>query len=130
MGGALRLVDLPGYGYAVASKEKIQSWNELIRNYLRTRQSLKRVCALIDARHGIKAVDQDTMEMLDDTGVSYVVVLTKTDKVKPHELEALKSRIEEELKGFKAAYPKVYETSASSQEGISRLRAVLARGVC
>jgi len=126
LGGQVHLVDLPGYGYALASKTKIQSWNEMVRTYLRTTRNLKRVCVLVDARHGIKAVDQETMEMLDDARVPYVVVLTKCDKVKPADLAALKTRIEEEIKGYKGAFPTLYETSSSDFKGIPELRAVLA----
>lgn len=122
----LRLVDLPGYGYAVASKTKIHAWNNLIRTYLKKRVNLRRVCVLVDARHGIKVVDQDTMELLDDAGVPYVIVLTKSDKVKPPELESLIARIETEIKDHKGAFPRVYATSATSAEGIPELRAILA----
>ena len=126
LGGVMRLVDLPGYGYAVASKAKIEKWNTFIRNYLRGRRSLKRVCVLIDARHGIMAVDQDTMETLAHAGVPYVVVLTKSDKTKPGELSALQKRIEEELRVTPGAYPKTYATSSSDRSGIPELRAILA----
>jgi GTP-binding protein len=126
LGGVMRLVDLPGYGYAVASKAKIERWNTFIRNYLRMRSSLKRVCVLIDARHGIMAVDQDTMETLGHANVPYVVVLTKSDKTKPAELAALQHRIEEELRGTPGAYPKTYATSSSSRNGLPELRAILA----
>lgn len=126
VGGHLRLVDLPGYGYAKASKTRIAEWNAFIRNYLRSRRSLKRVCVLIDARHGIMAVDQVTMETLVLSGVQYVVVLTKADKAKPAELASLVARIEDELKGTPGAWPKVFATSASDKSGIPELRAVLA----
>jgi GTP-binding protein len=126
LGGVMRLVDLPGYGYAVASKTKIEKWNTFIRGYLRGRRSLKRVCVLIDARHGIMAVDQDTMETLAHAGVPYVVVLTKSDKTKPAELAALQQRIEEELRVTPGAYPKTYATSSSDRSGIAELRAILA----
>jgi len=126
IGGYLRLVDLPGYGYAKASKTRIAEWNDFIRNYLRSRRSLKRVCILIDARHGIRAVDQVTMETLVHAGVPYLVVLTKADKTKPAELASLISRIEEELSGTPGAWSKVFATSASDKSGIADLRAVLA----
>lgn len=125
MGGVFYLVDLPGYGYAVASKTKIQSWNELIRYYLVHRKNLKRVCVLIDSRHGIKAVDHETMDMLDEARVPYVVILTKSDKLKESELAEIKKRTENQLKDFKGAFPKVYDTSSTSQDGISDLRAIL-----
>lgn len=127
LAGRLLIVDLPGYGYARASKAKIFAWNELIRSYLNTRRNLKRVCVLIDARHGIMAADQVTMEKLDAAGVLYVVVLTKSDKVKPAELASTVSRVEEELQRCHvAAHPKVYSTSSSSSAGIPELRAILA----
>lgn len=126
LGGLLYLVDLPGYGYASASKEKIHAWNDMIRGYLRGRQTLKRVCVLIDSRHGIKAIDQDTMEMLDQANVPYVIVLTKADKLKPEELPEMISKIEDELKTHPAACPKVYATSSDKKEGIPELRAFLA----
>jgi len=126
LGGMMYLVDLPGYGYASASKEKIHAWNEMIRGYLRGRLTLKRVCVLIDSRHGIKAIDQDTMEMLDQSNVPYVIVLTKSDKIKPQELADLQARIEEELKTHPAACRKVYATSADKKTGIPELRAFLA----
>jgi len=126
LGGLMYLVDLPGYGYAAASKEKIHAWNEMIRNYLRGRQTLKRVCVLIDSRHGIKAIDQDTMEMMDQSKVPYVIVLTKSDKIKPEELADLQARIEEELKTHPSACPRVYATSSDKKTGIPELRAFLA----
>jgi GTP-binding protein len=127
LGDTVHLVDLPGYGYAAASKTKIAAWNDLIRRYLRQRRNLKRVCLLIDARHGIKAVDQEAMEALDAAGAPYIVVLTKCDKLGPVELHALKMRVEEELKSFGGAFPVVYETSSSLLAGIPALRAVLAQ---
>lgn len=129
LGGKAYIVDLPGYGYAAASKEKIEAWTGLIRAYLRHRRVLRRVCVLLDARHGIKAVDQVTMEKLDGEGVPYVAVLTKCDKVKPPELEALKARLEDELNNYKAAWPRLYATSAVGLTGIPELRAFLAAQV-
>lgn len=124
---AMRLVDLPGYGYAKASKVKIHAWNELIDRYLDQRRNLKRVCVLVDGRHGIMAADQVAMEKLDYAGVPYVVFLTKADKVKPAELAATMAHVEEELVlRHVGAYPKVYATSASTGEGLSAMRAILA----
>ncbi len=77
LGGRLMLVDLPGYGYAEAPKTAIKAWTDLVRRYLRTRAALRRLCLLLDARHGIKEVDRPLMRMLDDAGVSYQIVLTK-----------------------------------------------------
>ncbi len=126
LGGTLRLVDLPGYGYAIASKTKIEKWNNFIRAYLRGRRSLKRVCVLIDARRGIMAVDQDTMETLSHAGVPYVVVFTKADKATPDELASLQKRIEDELRVTPGAYHKTYATSSADKKGIAELRAILA----
>lgn len=125
LGSDMHLADLPGYGYAVASKTKIAHWNDMIRAYLRARPSLQRVCVLIDSRHGIMAVDQDALEMLDAARTPYVVVLTKTDKIKPAEAQGMALRIEDELKSYKCAFPKVYATSVSSKAGIAELRAIL-----
>jgi GTP-binding protein len=125
LAAGLRLVDLPGYGYAKASKARIEEWNSLVRGYLRGRRSLKRACVLIDARHGIRAADQDTMETLSHSGVPYVVVLTKADKTPAAALEELKARIERELAATPGAYPAAYVTSSSSKAGIPELRAVL-----
>ncbi len=126
IGGKFYLVDLPGYGYASAQKSKVEAWNDMVSAYLRGRLTLKRACVLIDARHGIKAVDQDAMEMLDAHGVPYVVVLTKADKVKPTDLTVLIARIEEELQGHPSAAPKVFSTSSDKKTGIPELRAFLA----
>ena len=82
------LVDLPGYGYAEASKTAVKRWTGLVRRYLQTRAALRRVCLLIDARHGIKEVDRPLIDMLDRAGVSYQIVLTKTDKLGPTALDA------------------------------------------
>lgn len=120
----LLLVDLPGYGYAAASKTKVEHWNAVVKAYLKNRHALRRVFVLIDARHGIMAADQDTMEMLDDANVPYVCVLTKTDKTKPAELAALIERVEGELDSYKGAFPKIYSTSSSDGQGLADLRAI------
>jgi len=126
LNGKMMLVDLPGYGYAVAAKTKVHAWNDMVRNYLQMRQTLKRVCVLIDARHGIKAIDQATMEMLDAARVPYVAVLTKADKIKESELEELTRRIGEELKAnHPLAAAKIYPTSSDKKTGIEDLRTFL-----
>ncbi|MDD9901877.1 MAG: ribosome biogenesis GTP-binding protein YihA/YsxC [Alphaproteobacteria bacterium] len=122
----LHLVDLPGYGYAVASKTKIEDWNALMRHYLTSRRTLSRVCVLIDGRHGIRAADQDMMEMLDETHVPFLAVLTKCDKVKGSDMDGLKARIGDELKNYGAAFPEIYATASLKGEGIPELRAALA----
>jgi len=126
LGGRLILVDMPGFGFAKVAKTKIQDWAGLIERYLRGRQSLRRVCLLIDARHGTKDVDRGFMQRLDSAAVSYQVVLTKIDKVKA---DALAQRTEElagELATHPAAHPLIVATSAQDGIGIAELRAALA----
>ena len=129
LGGLMLLVDLPGYGYAAASKEKVHAWNDMVRGYLRGRPTLKRVCVLIDSRHCLKDIDLETMGMLDAVRVPYVVVLTKADKLKAPELAAVLAQVEEELKSHPVAVPKPYPTSADKKQGIAELRAFLAAGM-
>jgi len=125
--GGPYLVDMPGYGYARASKAAVKSWTRLIRDYLRGRRELKRVFLLIDARHGIKPNDTETMELLDEAAVSYQVVLTKADKPKASELEALMEKVTQTLAKHPAAYPQILTTSARLGGGIEELRAAIAR---
>jgi GTP-binding protein len=120
------LVDMPGYGYARASKVAVIGWTRLIRDYLRGRRELKRVFVLIDARHGIKPNDKETMSLLDEAAVSYQAVLTKADKPKRTELEATVATVEAELSKRPAAYPQVLVTSAHTGMGIAELRAAIA----
>ena len=122
----LILVDLPGYGYAKASKTEVRHWTVLLRRYLRTRAALRRVCLLIDSRHGIKAADYPLMHMLDDAGVSYQIVLTKTDKLGATELALIAERTRTEMTAHAAAYPEIHLTSALKRQGIAALRATLA----
>lgn len=124
--GALLLVDMPGYGYAKAPKNTVKGWTRLIENYLKGRRELKRVFLLIDARHGIKANDRETMTLLDEAAMSYQAVLTKADKPKPGELEAVIAKTEAELSKRPAAYPQVLVTSARTGSGIPELRAAVA----
>jgi GTP-binding protein len=126
LGGKLMLVDLPGYGYARVSKEKVGAWNRTIEAYLKGRQTLRRVCLLLDARHEIKASDIEAMKMLDSAALSYQAVLTKADKVKPGALAALKGEIADVLAKHPAAHPEILVTSALGGEGIPELRAALA----
>ena len=123
---ALYLVDMPGYGYARASKSEIKGWTRLIRDYLKGRRELKRVFLLIDARHGIKPNDEETMTAMDEAAVSYQVVLTKADKPKAAELGAIKAKVAEKLANHPAAYPQVLTTSARTGSGIPELRAAVA----
>ncbi|MBS29386.1 MAG: YihA family ribosome biogenesis GTP-binding protein [Alphaproteobacteria bacterium] len=126
LAGRLMLVDLPGYGYARASKSEIARWNTTLRDYLRGRPNLQRLCLLIDSRHGIKAGDREMMELLDTSAVVYRVVLTKTDKPKAGELETLIKNVEKALKDHPAALPEPILTSARNGTGIAELRTDLA----
>lgn len=123
---ALMIADLPGYGYARASKTDIRRWTALIFDYLRGRPSLRRVCLLIDARHGVKEKDEDVMKSLDEAAVSYQVVLTKADKSKPATLSALVEKTEAQIAKHVAAHPQLLATSAVTGDGIELLRAELA----
>jgi GTP-binding protein len=123
---AFYLVDMPGYGYARASKAAIKGWTRLIGEYLKGRRELKRVFLLIDARHGIKPNDEETMKLLDEAAVSYQVVLTKADKPKASELQAVTSKVTEQLAKHPAAYPQVLTSSARMGGGIKELRAAVA----
>ncbi len=122
---ALRLVDMPGYGYAKAPLKVVEQWRRLIRDYLRGRVVLKRTLVLIDSRHGVKPVDLEMMEMLDQSAVGYRLVLTKADKVKASELEAVLAATQAEARKHPAAFPEVSVTSAETRMGIAELRAAL-----
>jgi GTP-binding protein len=126
LGGAVMLVDLPGYGYAKASKVKIHAWNDLVTGYLRGRPTLKRVCVLIDARHGLKDIDLETMAMLDAANVPYALVLTKCDKPKATELAETIAAVEAELKAHPMALPRAFPTSADKKTGLAELRNFIA----
>ncbi|MEE2981153.1 MAG: ribosome biogenesis GTP-binding protein YihA/YsxC [Pseudomonadota bacterium] len=124
--GRLTVVDLPGYGYARASKTNIAAWTALVNGYLKGRPTLRRVMLLIDARHGLKESDREIMAMLDEAAVVYQVVLTKADKTKPAALEAVIDAITAELARHGAAHPEIAATSAVSGAGIPEIRAALA----
>jgi GTP-binding protein len=124
--GALALVDMPGYGYARASKAQVKGWTKLIRDYLRGRRELKRVFLLIDARHGIKPTDREIMTLMDEAAVSYQAVLTKADKPKASELAEVLEKVSAELAKRPAAYPEVLVTSARLGNGIPELKAAVA----
>ena len=121
----LRLVDMPGYGFAEAPKDLVRKWRHLINDYLRGRQVLKRALVLIDSRHGIKPVDRDIMVMLDEAAVGYHLVLTKGDKIKPTDLEATLQRTAEEAAKHPAAHPLLIATSSETGAGIAELRTAI-----
>jgi len=126
LGGRLMLVDLPGYGFAEAPKSEIKRWTGLIERYLKGRVSLRRVLVLIDARFGIKEADRPVLKQLDKAAVSYQIVLTKADQVKPAQLDALLPRLAETLSKHPAAHPVIHITSAHEAVGIAALRAAIA----
>jgi len=120
------LVDLPGYGYARESKVRIAAWTELVMAYLRGRPKLQRVLLLIDSRHGLKPNDEEVMKMMDKAAVSYLVVLTKTDKLKKGELGKRVEETKAKLRKHVAAFPDVLATSSEKGDGIAELRAHIA----
>ncbi len=124
--GSFYLVDMPGYGFAKAPKDKVDSWTGLVRDYLRGRPTLARCYLLIDARHGIKAVDAGIMALLDEAAVSYQVVLTKADKLNPFELAEVRAATAQALARHPAAFPHVIATSSDSDVGLEELRASIA----
>ena len=123
----LRLVDMPGYGYAAASKAKVSAWTALIQAYLAGRANLARVYVLIDARHGLKDTDETVLKTLDKAAVNYQIVLTKTDQVKDAELAERVTATEVALAKHPAAFPELISTSARSGVGIPDLRAAIVR---
>jgi len=123
----LMLADLPGYGYAKVSKSLSKEWNILIRTYLRGRAPLRRVCMLVDSRHGIKDNDREIMDMLDESAVNYMIVLTKADKIKKSAQETVQEKTQEALASRPAAFPFPMLTSSEKGTGIPELRAELAR---
>ena len=124
-----RIVDMPGYGYAKAPVATVKQWRYLINDYLRGRVVLKRVFVLIDSRHGIKDVDHDIMGMLDAAAISYRIVLTKTDKIKASEREAVALDTMAKLRKHVAAYPDLSVTSAEKKGGIEDLREAVLEAV-
>ena len=121
----LRLVDMPGYGFAEAPKDLVKRWRFLVNDYLRGRAVLKRALVLIDSRHGLKSVDREVMEMLDAAAVGYHLVLTKSDKVKPSALGALYETTATEAARHPAAHPLIFRTSSETGEGIAELRTAI-----
>ena len=122
----LQLVDLPGYGYAAAPKTDIKAWTGLTRKFLAGRPSLQRVFLLIDGRRGVARLDEDIMKLLDDAAVSWAVVLTKSDKLKPTQIEKMVKDTHAKISCHVAAYPEIFITSSETKDGIEYLRAHMA----
>jgi len=120
------LVDLPGYGYANAPLPVVEKWQRLLKQYLSGRQTLRRAFVLIDARHGVKKVDDEIMSLLDSSAVTFQVVLTKADKVKEAERAKILEQVKEALSKHPAAYPEIVVTSSEKGWGIPTLRAIIA----
>ncbi len=132
LGGApdaerLRLVDMPGYGYAAVGKEKVANWSQLMRDYLKGRASLARVFVLVDGRRGVKPLDEEMFDLLDQSAVSYQAILTKHDELKRAERDEVLAATMKALAKRPAAFPELIFTSAQSGEGIAELRAAIAR---
>jgi GTP-binding protein len=127
VGGRLTIVDMPGYGYAKASKKDVKQWQGLLRAYLRGRPGLTRALVLIDARHGVMDADVDMFEMLDEAAVAYQLVLTKADKIKAGELADLAAKSLNAIARRAAALTAIHVTSAEKGTGIPELRAEIAR---
>ena len=119
------IVDMPGYGYAKAPKDKVDAWTRLVFDYLKGRVTLKRVYVLIDARHGIKANDEEVFDLLDKAAVSYHLVLTKGDKIKPPALAKLVEETRERIRKRPAAFPGVLSTSSEKGAGLDDLRSAI-----
>jgi GTP-binding protein len=121
----IRFVDMPGYGFADAPKDLVRRWRFLVNDYLRGRSVLKRTLVLVDSRHGLKEVDREVMRMLDDAAVSYHLVLTKGDKMKPSALGALYEATMIEAAKHPAAHPAIFTTSSETGSGIAELRTAI-----
>ncbi|HYC03917.1 MAG TPA: ribosome biogenesis GTP-binding protein YihA/YsxC [Azospirillaceae bacterium] len=127
LGERLLMVDMPGYGYAKESKEKVAAWNDFVRSYLKGRVPLRRALVLIDSRHGIKPNDVEIFKMLDNAAVAFQLVLTKVDQIKPTGLPKIIEATAAMLKKHPAAHPEVVATSSQTGQGIPELRATLAK---
>ena len=121
----LRLVDMPGYGFAEAPKDMVRRWKRVVNDFLRGRSSLKRALVLVDSRHGLKDVDREMMEMLDDAAVGYHLVLTKSDKIKTDALEEVLAAATDEARRHPAAHPQLFTTSSEKASGIAELRTAI-----
>lgn len=127
VGGHLNLVDMPGYGYAAVSKEKVLEWTDLIHDYLRGRSNLGRVYLLIDSRRGLKDIDGHVLETLDKSAVSYQLVLTKVDELKESELNKVVEQVQQALSRRPAAFPHILATSSKSGTGLAEFRAAIVK---
>ena len=125
LAGQLRIADLPGYGYAKAPKHLVEQWTALIMDYLRGRAALRRVCVLIDSRHGLKDVDHESLKLLDEAGVTFQIILTKADKLKPGPLRKLIAETEAAAAKYTAGFPLVLATSSAKGQGLAEVRASL-----
>ena len=125
-GEAHYLVDLPGYGYANAPIKVVEKWQRLLKAYLSGRQTLRRAFVLIDARHGVKKVDEEILTLLDSSAVTFQAILTKTDKVSAKDLESVLAQVRAALSNHPAAYPELVLTSSEKVRGIDVLRAIIA----
>ncbi|MCF6321836.1 MAG: ribosome biogenesis GTP-binding protein YihA/YsxC [Rhizobiaceae bacterium] len=119
----IAIVDMPGYGFAKAPKSQVEKWTRVVFSYLRGRSTLRRIFLLIDARHGLKQNDLDVMKMLDTAAVTYQIVLTKTDKIKPPALEKLLTATNALIQKRPAAYPVILATSSQKHTGLDELKA-------
>ena len=127
IGERLMLSDLPGYGYARAPKTEVDAWTRLVKSYLIGRSQLRRVCMLVDSRHGLKTNDREVMKDLDEAAVSYQIVMTKADKVKPNELAKTIEAVSVEATKHAAAFPEIAVTSSHKGTGLAELRAALSQ---
>ncbi|NUB44490.1 YihA family ribosome biogenesis GTP-binding protein [Fertoebacter nigrum] len=126
LGDQRYMVDLPGYGYAEAPLAIVQKWQALLKSYLSGRQTLRRAFVLIDTRHGVKAVDEEILQLLDRSAVTFQAVLTKADKVSRAERDAIIDQVRSALSKHPAAYPELVVTSSEKGDGIETLRAIIA----
>ena len=126
VGDSHYLVDLPGYGFANAPLPVVEKWQRLLKKYLSGRQSLRRAFVLIDARHGVKAVDEEILALLDSAAVTFQCILTKADKVKPKDRERVLEQVRGALSKHPAAFPEILLTSSEKGDGIETLRSLIA----
>ena len=126
LGEEIYMTDLPGYGYAEAPVAVVAKWQALLKQYLGGRQTLRRAFVLIDTRHGVKAVDEEILKLLDKSAVTFQVVMTKSDKVNAATRAANIAQVQEALKKHPAAYPEIVLTSSEEGDGIETLRAIIA----